>query len=398
MNLFLFLLFLKPFIYERIYTSAHLFWSALAIVYLLWFSARKRTARTDDAVLLKAVFLFALCTAASALYAVFIIHNRYIDTMHLYTMLGGCVFALLAISNGEQQRRILKTIVIASAGVSLIAVYTLLVASSMTLEYLNNRNLHFYFVEEFLSRKRAFFPFVSPDTLGGFLILSIFPTLGFLKSNKWYAIALLLQCTALLLTKSVGVFFSFLAGALLYYWGVSPQLRKRRVIFSVVLCALMVGLFILFRQGQEKAVHLSPLFSLKNRISYVSQGLQLLREHPFWGNGMGSFHIYSGTKYVHNLFVQLWAEAGIFTVVGLLGIILITVRRGWKSLRTVQHEEKTLLLGVFCAFCAFLIHNLVDFDFFIFQASYAWWVYVGLIHYNYIKSSENRRQITEDRI
>lgn len=390
MNLFLFLLFLKPFIYERIYISAHIFWSILAIIYLLWFAVQNRTARMNDTVFSRAVFLFTLCVAASALYTVFVIRNRYIDTMHLYTMIGGSVFALLALSNGAQQQRILAAIVAASAGISFIALYTLLVSSPITLEYLKTHRLRFYFVEEFLSRKRAFFPFVSPDTLGGFLTLSIFPTLYFLKRNKWYCIALLVQCAALLLTKSVGVFFSFLAGALLYYWGSSPRLRKRHVIISTALCALMATLFILFRQGQEKAVHLSPLFSLKNRIDYISQGLRLLKEHPVWGSGMGSFHIYSGTKYVHNLFVQLWAEAGIFTVASLLGVILITLRRGCKSLRRVQNEEKTLVLGVFCSFCAFLIHNLVDFDFFIFQASYAWWVYAGLIHYNYIRSSEDR--------
>lgn len=382
MKFFAILIFLKPFIYERMHLWLHTLWSGLVVIYALGWVLRKKPSQKDDRWFFTTLFMFLCSIVVAFLYAVVVQKKAYFDSMHLYTLISGVFFSFLAFHSGAAALSIIKTCIFSAGCICLLALYSLFFASPEALTYLNSHNTYHPFIKEFLSRQRAFFPFVSPDSLGGFLILTFFPTLSLIKKNRAMLALLSLQITAIVFTKSIGTYCALLGGLTIYY-GFHRKGRPSLLIFLLAGLGIL-GAILFIRQTQE-SVHLTPFFALRNRIEYILDGWQMIRQHPWSGWGLGHFHIFSGTKYAHNFLIQLWAETGFLSVVTLGIVIGTTFLRGLRMLKALSNDERSssLLLSAFCAYCAFILHNLIDFEFFIFQASFLWWLYMGFIHYEY---------------
>lgn len=381
------IVFLKPLIYERIYGSLHSAWSGLTILYVLDCFRRKDYPRHIDNVFMRTQFFFAICLALPFLYMVTILHKTYFDFMHLYTLMAGIFFSLLAYAKGTERMSLIRTGIFSAGCISIVALYSLFFTSSNALLYLKIHNIRYPFVEEFLSRQRAFFPFVSPDTLGGFLSLTIFPTLALTNKKSKLIIALLvLQIITLALTKSIGAYFSFLAGLLLYVYCKQPRKLSLYPYLGIILGGLLaVGILFFIRQSREP-LHLTPYVALKNRVQYYRDGIEMIKQHPWAGWGLGHFYKQTGTKYAHNIIIQLWSESGVLSVVAFLIMIGVTIKRGLRLvIRQTKQGSDMMIVALFCAYCAFLLHNLIDFEFLIFQASFLWWLYMGFIHYEFTK-------------
>lgn len=382
MYLFSLLVFLKPFIYERIFVYAHAAWSGLLFLYLVW-HARRRNAISLDTVFSVSAFLCTMTAIISFAHTILHSRQRYLDFMHVYTLIAGVLLAILSFTHGKDRRLLMKTIALSSIGICGIALYTLVASRSDVVSYLQSHRLSAAFAEEFLNRQRTFYPFVSPDTLGGFLLLSLSMTLPFVRENKIYAWILALQLLTVLGTKSLGTYAALFLGIFLYVLLTRRQKRTVAAAGFLIGGGIALAALYFFRQHTEGA-HLTPLFSLQQRVQYLTQGLRMIAEHPFWGWGFGQYYQTTGVKYTHNLFLQLWAEGGILLVAAVSFFIAHTVFRAIRNVSAaITPESRVESVALLCAFCGFTIHNLVDFEFFILQASYAWWICCGLIHYIY---------------
>jgi len=73
--------------------------------------------------------------------------------------------------------------------------------------------------------------------------------------------------------------------------------------------------------------------------------------------------------YSHNAYLQVWAEQGLFGLAALLWFIfalyrrLVSARPPWQLMAATR---------------VFLLHNLVDFTFFLPEVSLAWWAITGI--------------------
>lgn len=118
------------------------------------------------------------------------------------------------------------------------------------------------------------------------------------------------------------------------------QLRiKQAVKWVTIGGTLLVVLFILatFSGGFDKEVLTESSKSLRYRLEWWSATWDLIKESPVWGTGPGNFREHylrfklpgSSEEIAdpHNLFLDVWANAGIIALIGLLIILILACQR-----------------------------------------------------------------------
>jgi O-antigen ligase len=243
--------------------------------------------------------------AVSFLHSLLFLKNTQFDLFQPYTIACGVLFSIFASCSGSKKEPIIKTAIYSSAFVCILSAFSFLSRRS---DYLRD-----FFTPNFLAIERAFYPFISPNMLGSFLLLVIFPTLTFARKDKRYYFFLILQTASIFMTESIGALTCLAIGISLYIYFLAEEKKLNiRNASLVAACLLLTMVIFLTRQWQGKE-HFAPVFSLKERVNYILLGLSMIKEHPIFGWGFGKFHIYTAVKYTHNLIIQLWAETGIIS-------------------------------------------------------------------------------------
>jgi len=209
-----------------------------------------------------------------------------------------------------------------------------------------------------LLTRRAFGTFITPNSLGGLMLLG----LPLCACSLWTAIkrrnrsaTVLCLVTvigvgfALFLSKSKGAWLSAImasavVGLVLLWRG--PKAAKAR--FSVGLGALVIALaatVFLGAKGFPGAHQFAKSFQV--RADFWRGAWELIRQHPLMGHGLDSFgDLYPSVKLArahetlnaHNDFLQIWAEAGIAGLCGFLGIWIAAI----AGLRFGQEEQANI--------------------------------------------------------
>ena len=131
----------------------------------------------------------------------------------------------------------------------------------------------------------------------------------------------------------------------------------------------IIAIFFVFifalRQAQAKEYTL-PMFSFLGRLNYWQAALELIKMHPFKGVGLENFNLVK-SRYAHNSCLQIWAEMGILGIISFLWLII-------AMLKSYKKQDPCIVT----AWVVFLIHNFMDFTFFLPEVSLIWWVILGL--------------------
>jgi O-antigen ligase len=290
--------------------------------------------------------------------------------VYLYQYVCGLGLFFIAASLSEKERLLtIQTILLAGLAVSFFAIYQYFWGPKHILEYLSASNLSPQFVLDYLQRRRAFSPFVTPGALGGFLAMILLLALTS-KNRFWF---ILIVFPVFFLTKSPSVFLSLLL-ALMIYFSVQGKIKKSRVFALWALFFLL--LVIVFLRFMTQKTYLQPTFSAMMRLSYWREALILIKAHPFIGMGPGNFNL-ENSRFAHNSYLQIWAEMGIFGLFSLIGLIGVIFKSCLRDLK--QSLYKRQIAGLLAASAVFLIHNFLDFTFFLPEVSLIWWLILGLI-------------------
>ncbi|MDD5669453.1 MAG: O-antigen ligase family protein [Candidatus Omnitrophica bacterium] len=229
---------------------------------------------------------------------------------------------------------------------------------------------------EILQRKRVFFPFVTPNALGGFLAMIIPLALG-VKGKTWISIPLGI---ALIMTKSLGALIA-LSAALILFTCVTGQKHKKLRLVILLLGLTVLGVFA--ARSIFSQINSTPEFSTLMRLTYWGDTLEIIKKHPFLGIGPGNFDL-TQTRYAHNTYLQIWAESGIFEITSFICLAAAIIRAALTSVK--NSAFKRLPAGILTACVAFLLHNLFDFTFFLPEISFIWWAIAGL---NFTSSADH---------
>jgi O-antigen ligase len=289
-----------------------------------------------------------------------------------YYITGLFLFAIGGSLTYEEKIRLIQTIILASFVIGLLSIYQYFFGFQHILEYIHKQKLSDPFVLDYIIRKRVFFPFVTPNTLAGYLIM-IIPLLLINKNRIWFIIPL---SFALLLTQSLGAFLSLFLVLGIYFY-LKNKLEMKGIFFLFGLL-IIIGLVFIARVSTQKQ-HLQPIFSTVMRLSYWKDALRMIGARPLIGVGLGNFNLVQ-SRYAHNSYLQIWAEMGILGIASIIWLIIVVFKSALKNIKASLN--KNLIISLFAANAAFLIHNLVDFSFFLPEVSLIWWVMLGLLYAN----------------
>jgi hypothetical protein len=177
------------------------------------------------------------------------------------------------------------------------------------------------------------------------------------------------------LTRSQGAVLCLLAALLAAGTGYLAFFGKR---FKTACAVLILSAL---AAGSTTAWWLRPIRdSVRVRYEYNRATLAMIRDHPLFGSGPGSY----GTEYMHyrlpgaeeiqlahNSFLQMFSEFGILGFCSIVFLFFAALRGHFLS-RTPQG----FLIGI--ALLAFGLHNLIDFDLFVPALGYVFFYFCSL--------------------
>lgn len=203
--------------------------------------------------------------------------------------------------------------------------------------------------------------FVNPNVFAGFLILLI-PIIFQEWKNPGLKFSLgIIFFAGLFFTGSIGALISLCLAYFIFSWS---KLNSKIKNISVLLVGTGL-IFLLWNKFQEPDVY--------NRFLWWQGAVRMIWDHPFFGVGIGGFgKLYLkyrvaglNSTFAHNFFLQIAGETGI---IGLLIFI-------WLLLRFFRYSSSP---GIKIGVAAVLIHNLVDYHFFLPSNATLFWVLLGL--------------------
>lgn len=359
------LVFLRPFISSLAFFWSNLLFSVVTLGFLsFWFLQRKPSLKLIEAL----CFPLGLFTFTLIISIVFSL-NFFKSLSQAYNyLIYVLIFIAIIVLSPKEKTSILNAIIISGSIISLLAIYQYLFGFEHLLRYMAKYDIAYSFGTEYIARKRVFFPFVTPNTLAGFLILIVLLILG----KKMFYSLLIPVGTAIFLTKSMGAILSLFVGLVIYLL-IMKKMNLKKFIYLVSLSLVTILVFILRTHGPQE--YLTPYFSLIRRFDYWMASLKVIKAHPLIGVGLGNFNL-TITRYSHNLPLQIWAETGLAGIITLIWFIVVHAKLTFQNIK--NSPDRNQIAGLLSANIAFLFHNLIDFTFFLPEVCFLWWVILGL--------------------
>jgi O-antigen ligase len=141
---------------------------------------------------------------------------------------------------------------------------------------------------------------------------------------------------------------------------------------QIMLPTMIVGLIVIILSPWMLSIIIERFTSaeglLSARFDQFPIAWNIWKDHFLFGYGVGNYM--DALKYynepgilelpVHNVFLWLAAETGIFGVVIYYWLAFAALTRSWKILRRRNHPHRRLALAVFCGLIAYLLDGLTD--------------------------------------
>ena len=386
----------RPLICQMCYPSIDIYYCSIFLACtLIWVVFTPRISLKNHLNL--PIILFVIAASSSTFFSV----NMHASIKAVYKFVPFLViFYLAAEASARQKRQILFGLVAVALLISLFAIYQFFWGFQYILDYIKQTK-PYPFAQEFLGRRRVFATFFSPDMFAGYLIV-ILPlatglflenlsrknrTLYFLSGTAIFFISI-----SLLLTRSIGawmsLFVAFLTFASLLFLHF-PQLRRKIVISSSIVCIVIASvLSVMLIIRSEYLFNLRhPYNSIMQRFLFWKSAINMIKNFPITGVGLGNFgllhHQYKDPQtieafFTHNSYLQVWAEMGILGLSAWLWVALKSLNIGLSRLKTAN-TQKFFIISLIAASVSFLVHNFIDFDFFVPEVAFHWWLLLGLL-------------------
>ena len=308
------------------------------------------------------------------------------------------IFYITSKLESDQQRQLLVTIFFTATIICIYAIYQYFIGFQHTLEYLSHveHNSH---LEELLKNKRVFATFPSPNIFASYVVMMLFLGIGLLSSSQKiekiiFGIGVIIMGLSLFYSKSIGGLLAFGCTFLLFirYFPFPLNFKKVNIFWLSFGTISIAGILILacriFLWGhllQLMDLH-NPNNSMIQRFYYWKASVNMTRNSLFTGIGWRNFgalyELYKTplaniSHYSHNVFLQILAEMGLLGLGSFLLIVVVFLKNGLVVINN-NIGPRSLKIGLFCAGCAFLIHNTIDLSFYFGQVAFFWWIIVGL--------------------
>lgn len=175
-------------------------------------------------------------------------------------------------------------------------------------------------------------PFADPNDLALALVVCV-PFLLNKVNRKRYLIIVVLCIIlyAIVLTNSRGGMLALIVSILTYY------IAKKNNLKGVGLGILFVAILIIIGPSRIGDVSVSGE-SAYGRVDAWYEGIQIFKEYPFLGSGMGTFVDYHEIT-AHNSFVLVLAELGFIGFFFFIGMFYFPIKRGYSYLFKMDRSQ-----------------------------------------------------------
>ncbi len=244
---------------------------------------------------------------------------------------------------------------------------------------------------KYIIEGRAFGFFESPNYLAMFIVPMLFLSFNLLDIQKYisskiiFSISFLIPLLALYFTDSRAGIIAFVAGFFIYlnYRFVNLQKAKdRQPIYSGLVISGLAGINIVYLYYATKIF--TPVEASNDlRVKIYHYALELLKNHPIGGIGLGDFQnkiavlaadnppfLEFGLPYAlhpHNLFMAIWLN---LSIVGLCLFIWLLV----SFIKNAFSSDSYLRASIIAGLAAILIHGLFDTTYFKNDLSAIFWL------------------------
>lgn len=249
---------------------------------------------------------------------------------------------------------------------------------------------YFFLLTNFMEIEASFYStFYQQDVYAGFILivlpLGIVMYLGSvnLRENIFYGIGSLLMSIGLVLSHSRGAWLIFLLIIPLIFYAVKASINRRVwVKLLIFLILAFIGTFY-FADVQKKGKSVPSLkeeavssisindASYHARLEFYRAALGIVKDHPAFGTGFGSFgdfyprYIKDGrfySKYVHNLYLELACGAGLLQALIFILILGLIFKGALRALKKTSGRKSLLISGISIGLLAGLMHAFIDVD------------------------------------
>ncbi len=268
--------------------------------------------------------------------------------------------------------RVIKALLLGALLISLLAIHQYFVVFPDLIDYLKEKQIANPALSHYVAQKRIFYPFTTPNILGGYLAM-LLPLALLLAEGR--ALILVSVAVALALTQSLsGLLSAFFAFAVLL--SMKGRLNTRTILFLLIVMGAIIAL-IFFLRTTRCTEFLQPLFSGSMRFGYWRESVRVITAHPLTGVGLANFDL-PQCRFAHNSYLQIWGEMGVLGIVSFLWLVGAVLVNAWHKMKEPLQRDTLLLL--IASLAAFLFHNILDFSFFLPEVSLIGWVLLGLLY------------------
>lgn len=199
----------------------------------------------------------------------------------------------------------------------------------------------------------------------------------------------LLGIGALIVTFSRAGWFSFLIAAIILLWVATFIWRQGQALFVAVVIAFMVGL--VYPKVYEYAIVRvldAPSEIMQTRYDLNWTALNIMQDHFLLGYGPGNFMealsdpntdvVGTDQIPVHNAFLYIASESGIFAALAFFSIIWISLVRCWRQRNHSDLMVRGLAMAMFAGLVAYVLDGLTNPTFREAEPYTLLWLYIGM--------------------
>ncbi len=323
--------------------------------------------------------------------SVVISRDTWISVRFLVFQLTAFLILILAISSVKDYRQLSHLVTLVVIGITVAALYGCYQGAVGVEIQASQTDMTLELNQGMPGRIYSFFD--NPNAFAGILVMAMPLTYALvLNAKTWYGrcgalISLAFCALALAQTYSragwIGFAVTVVVFVLLWNWRLIP------VLVIVGLCCLPVLPETIY--NRILTIGHKGDGSTSYRFSIYKATLLLLKDYWLQGTGLGSnvLHntfklyppMYNGAYPVHshNLYLQVWAETGIFGLLTFLGAMVHQGKRAVKACAVADRRVKLMIAAAVSGLCGILVMGLVEYVWFYTRSLYLFWFIFAVI-------------------
>lgn len=233
------------------------------------------------------------------------------------------------------------------------------------------------------------------------LVVPLFLAIFFVTSYSAYRLlamsVAIFGIIILVLTLSRGAWISFLVSIFVMVILFFRESKMKANIIKWIIISIFILAVMIFLFGEMITVRLfgQDYGAAYSRIPMMKTALNIIAHHPLLGIGINNYaesmisydvtgHSFSLYRPVHNLFLLIAAETGIFGLMLFLWLLTRAILMGLKMLKSLEGIKAGIVVGIIAGLIGFIVHAQVDFV--LLDYMNIFWLYLGLISGIYYSS------------